>query len=161
MNRPVLRRLVLDLIVMAVLLPAIAHAGGDLPPPLSHLSWLAGDWTSVAGDGVVEESWLRPKANLMIGMNRTVTAQAEGFFEFMRIAWHPSGITFTAWPQGSGMTEFRATEISEQRVVFENPAHDFPRRVIYWRKDDGGMGARIEGTVDGRLQSQEWDWRRP
>ncbi len=30
------------------------------------------------------------------------------------------------------------------RVVFENTAHDFPQRIIYW-KDGNDLRARIEG----------------
>jgi hypothetical protein len=43
------------------------------------------------------------------------------------------------------------------RVVFENPAHDFPQRVIYW-KDGNDLCARIEGTMNGKAESEEWKW---
>jgi hypothetical protein len=45
-------------------------------------------------------------------------------------------------------------------VVFENPAHDFPQRVIYHLKDDGTMVASIEGLQDGQLRTEEWVWRK-
>ena len=43
------------------------------------------------------------------------------------------------------------------RVVFENPTHDFPQRIIYW-KDGADLRARIEGTQNGKEGSQEWRW---
>ena len=43
------------------------------------------------------------------------------------------------------------------RVVFENPVHDFPQRIIYW-KDGADLRARIEGTQKGKEGSMEWRW---
>lgn len=31
---------------------------------------------------------------------------------------------------------------------------------IYRRKENG-LAARIEGTIDGKEQSMEWEWKRP
>jgi hypothetical protein len=47
-----------------------------------------------------------------------------------------------------------------KRVVFENLAHDFPQRVLYWIDDDGQLRARVEGTVDGRQEAEDYAWRR-
>ncbi|MGH8854313.1 MAG: hypothetical protein ACREWI_08545 [Telluria sp.] len=33
--------------------------------------------------------------------------------------------------------------------MFENPAHDFPQRIIYRRVGDTGLHARIEGKGKG------------
>ena len=46
------------------------------------------------------------------------------------------------------------------QAVFENPNHDFPRRVSYRLNADGSLTARIEGTRGGKPASKEWTWRR-
>ena len=162
MNRTALRRLpyATVLTLSLTLAGAAQRAVAEPPPSLSRLSWMTGSWPASKDEATVEEVWLRPKANLMVGMNRTVTAQAEGFFEFMRIRWDAGGVTFTAWPQGGKPTEFRLKELGEQQVVFENPEHDYPQRVIYRLREGGQLTARIEGQVDGKLQSEEWHWTR-
>ena len=35
-----------------------------------------------------------------------------------------------------------------RKVVFENPEHDFPQRIIYQLDDDGNLAGRIEGLVN-------------
>jgi hypothetical protein len=50
------------------------------------------------------------------------------------------------------------TDRPDRRVVFDNRAHDFPQRVIYWR-DGEALHARVEGLVRGTLESEEWQWR--
>lgn len=46
-------------------------------------------------------------------------------------------------------------EAGDKRVVFENLAHDFPQRIVYW-KDGDLLAARIEATVRGQKRSEEW-----
>ena len=43
------------------------------------------------------------------------------------------------------------------RVVFENLSHDFPQRIIYSRKGKQ-LCARIEGTLQGKEEGEEWCW---
>jgi hypothetical protein len=81
-------------------------------------------------------------------------------FEFLRIEADPSGLVYLASPQGRPATPFPLKELSGQRVVFENPEHDFPQRVLYWRDAEDSLHARIEGTRGGRTAAQEWVWRR-
>jgi len=48
-------------------------------------------------------------------------------------------------------------ESSNQRVVFANAEHDFPRRIIYgWLTKS--LHAKIEGTLGGKAASEEWTW---
>jgi hypothetical protein len=55
--------------------------------------------------------------------------------------------------------EFKLKESGDQRIVFENAAHDFPQRILYWRDGDELM-ARIEGTVKGKERSEAWRFTR-
>ena len=80
-------------------------------------------------------------------------------FEFLRIEATSSGITFWASPAGKTPTPFRLIELKNKRVVFENPEHDFPQRIIYWLGDDGALHAKIEGTENGKSAEMEWAWR--
>ena len=50
-------------------------------------------------------------------------------------------------------------EMGERRVVFENPMHDFPQRILYWRDGDQ-LVARIEGTVRNAPKHEEWRFDR-
>jgi hypothetical protein len=50
--------------------------------------------------------------------------------------------------------------MEHQKVVFENPDHDFPQRILYWLEDADVLRARIEGTEDGENRGVEWTFRR-
>ena len=45
-------------------------------------------------------------------------------------------------------------------VVFENPQHDFPQRIIYRLEKDGSLLARIEGVNQGREKGINFPMKR-
>jgi hypothetical protein len=146
------------LIALVMAGTSLIHAGQSPRPTLTDLAWMAGSWSGVAGGVEMEEHWSAPKANSMIGMHRDVGKGRTLLFEFIRIEQQGAQIVYLAMPNGrSPATAFPLKESSANRVVFENPTHDFPQRVIYW-KDGNDLRARVEGTANGKPGSQEWRW---
>lgn len=129
-------------------------------PDISELAWMAGNWTGTQNGVEMEEYWQSPKGNTMLGLHRDVAGGRTVLFEFLRIEATTDGITYWASPRGRSATAFTLIELKGKRVVFENAKHDFPQRIIYWLSDDGALHAKIEGTVKGKLASEEWSWRR-
>ena len=128
-------------------------------PTLNDLAWIAGSWAGTDRRGVeMEEHWTGPKGNSMIGVHRDVVKGRTALFEFLRIEQQKDQIVYLSMPNGrSPATAFPLKEASGTRVVFENPTHDFPQRIIYW-KDGNDLRARIEGTMNGKAGSEEWRW---
>ena len=125
---------------------------------LESLSWMAGSWKGTARGIEMEEHWTAPKGNTMIGLHRDVGKGRTMLFEFLRIEQQGDRIVYLSMPNGrSPATPFPLKEVSGTRVVFENPAHDFPQRIIYW-KDGNDLRARIEGTIKGKPAGEEWRW---
>ena len=61
-------------------------------------------------------------------------------------------------PQG-GLMVGMSRMVADGRVTFENAAHDFPQRILYWREGDR-LRARVEGMLEGRQMSEDYAWRR-
>lgn len=101
---------------------------------------------------------MAPRAGSMLGMHRDVKGGTTVGFEFARIEIRDGKPVYLASPGGAAPTPFTAVEVGERRVVFENKAHDFPQRVIYWR-DGAALRARIEGQQGGRPAFEEWAWQ--
>jgi hypothetical protein len=77
----------------------------------------------------------------------------------MRIGRTQEGrLAYFASPGGAPAVIFSMISLQGRKIVFENPTHDFPQRVIYERKDNRLTG-RIEGVADGQAQSMEWNYR--
>ena len=86
----------------------------------------------------------------MMGMSRTVGGEKTVEFEYLRIEQRTDGIYYVAHPKAQCPgTDFKLTRVSSSEAFFENPEHDFPKRIIYRRTADDALTASIdagEGT---------------
>jgi hypothetical protein len=96
----------------------------------------------------------------MIGMGRTVAGGETAEFEFLRIEEREGRLFYVALPSGQKETAFGAIEIADSTVLFENPEHDFPRRIRYRLLPDGSLLARIEGEMGGSLRAVDYPMKR-
>lgn len=127
---------------------------------VADLAWMSGSWVSDSSGRRSEEHWTKPAGNTLLGVSRTIAGERTVFFEFLRIEKTDKGIVYYAAPKGRHPpTPFALIESADRRVVFENPEHDFPQRIIYWM-DGEVLHARIEGMRDGKLQGSQWSWKR-
>ena len=116
---------------------------------LSDISWIAGDWqTAPGGRRQIEEHWTAVAGGSMMGVSRTIEVTGAGDktveFEYLRIEQRADAIYYVAHPKARCPgTDFKLTRASATEAVFENPQHDFPKRIIY-RKTDDGLTASID-----------------
>ena len=148
------------LYTLLLLLAFATTAAADPIADAHRLSWLEGLWGSSINGMETEERWMAPKAGSLLGLHRDVRGGKLKSFEFMRIGADGDTLAYFASPRAAPPTVFRLKELGEQRVVFENLEHDFPQRVLYWLETDGQLHARIEGMLKGKLESEEWVWRK-
>jgi hypothetical protein len=125
-------------------------------PATPDMSWMAGYWLDCAGGREASETWSDPRAGLMVGHAVTLSG-GEASFEVSHIGPTPAGFAYVAQPGGGPPTPFVVIESGPGRAVFANPENDFPTRVIYERDGDA-LKARIEGEIDGRARSMEWNF---
>lgn len=123
------------------------------------LGWMAGAWFGDDDGMAMEEHWIPPKGNMLLGLHRDVAVSGKAFFEYLRIVETPEGVFYMASPSGREATPFRLIDSDERRAVFENKDHDFPQRILYWI-DGETLHARIEGDTTEGVKSREWSYRR-
>ncbi|MBC8064376.1 MAG: hypothetical protein H7Y17_06070 [Chlorobia bacterium] len=129
----------------------------DIPMPtpakatIGDLAWISGNWAGTRSTGSsFEERWSPPKGGAMLATSRSVNASGKMFaFEFLRIVERDGGLVYIAQPNGATPTEFVMTEFSAKKAVFENPRHDYPKRIVYELSAEGGLTATIGYTKGG------------
>jgi hypothetical protein len=121
-------------------------------PDVNTLSWLAGCWRQESPTRTVDEVWMPPLGDGMLGMSRTVSKGKIVEHEFLQIRAQEGRLVYVAKPSGQPEATFTATSATARDVIFENPAHDFPQRIIYRLQPDGSIAARIEGTANGKAR---------
>ena len=82
-----------------------------------------------------------------------------GFFQYLRIEARGNEIYYVAHPRAkSPGTDFKLMRLTGQEAVFENPTHDFPKRIIYRRNGDGTLTALIEGDGTEKEKPEEFSY---
>jgi Domain of unknown function (DUF6265) len=120
-------------------------------PSVSDVGWIAGCWDFTGNNRHVAEQWMQVEGDTMIGMSRTVVGGKTTAWEFLMIRSGPKGLEYVAKPSGQAEAVFSAASASAAEVVFENPAHDFPTKIIYKRERDS-MTASTEGPMNGQTR---------
>lgn len=131
-------------------------------PPLAALAFMAGCWRGDAGvDRTIEEQWTAADSDVMLATTRYLddnTGRTRDW-EYSRIVADSGRITLIPAPGGTPRGRFRMTRSSHGEAMFEDPRHDFPRRIHYRAADartlvvylDGGEGSHE--AVEMRMQS--------
>lgn len=129
--------------------------------PTDSLTWLAGCWERRTPSGVVEEQWSSASGGMLLGFSRTVRRDTVVEYEFVRIYSAGDTLVYAAQPSRQARAEFRAIPPFEPgALVFANPSHDFPQRIIYRRVGTDSLVARIEGTRNGQPRGIDFPYRR-
>ena len=121
--------------------------GSTQTQTLADLAWMVGSWeTAPGGKRQIEEHWTPAAGATMIGMGRTVAGEKTVEFEYLRIEQRADGIYYVAHPKARCPgTDFKLTRASATEAVFENPQHDFPKRIIYRKGADDSLTATVDG----------------
>ena len=154
-------RLPSRVLAFAALLVAATCAQAAPCSNLEPARWLLGQWQAESGDKRVLETWrevsattfegsgvtsARADAAVLDGEDLRLVAMLDAVFYVAKVAHNPYPVAF------------RMTGCEAGRLVFENPTHDFPRRLEYTMQPDG----RLEVTVnDGAERGFKLQFRRP
>jgi hypothetical protein len=148
-------------ILLSGFLLAVSSIGvfSQAKPAVNDLRWMAGCWelNRPNRQTFVNEQWMIPMGNSMLGMSRTVRDGKLAEFEYLRIVQKGDEISYIALPSANEEPEtFKMSAWSKTQVTFENKEHDFPQRIIYTLNPDGTMLAAVEGSVRDRPRRNEF-----
>jgi hypothetical protein len=146
----------------AGLLLACAHTAPSRADPatcsrLETVSWLLGTWRAESRDTLISETWVAVSDTTYEGrgVTRSRTDGSTREEEVLRLVAMGDGVFYLAKvAQNERPVAFRLTSCADGRFVFENPAHDFPRRIEYRRVDDARFEAHVSdgGSRGFRLE---------
>jgi uncharacterized protein DUF6265 len=136
-----------------------APAAQSAAPTIKDVGWIAGCWALDRNGRHVAEHWMPPEAGTMMGVSRTVAGGKTTEWEFLIIREGANGLEYVAKPSRQPEATFTAAKASANEVIFENPAHDFPKRISY-KRDGDALTAAIEGPMNGQNRRIEFPYKK-
>jgi hypothetical protein len=144
-------------LIMILCLVFVAYSASAKDFSISHAAQLSGCWQGTEAD--VTEQWMAPAGGMMLGMSRTVENGIASQYEFLRIAEEKGSVAYIAKPFGQAEASFKLVKANPDQLVFENPDHDFPQRILYSFAANA-LTARIEGKKEGKELGFDFPMRR-
>ena len=141
-----------------------ANTTANVPSAIEPFAWLHGCWDGKVNQRDFREEWLPLRGDMMVGVSQTVLSGKTIDFEYLRLESRPDGVFYVAVPSGTKETSFRFSgkTVDDGRDIFtfENPAGEFPKRIIYRRGTEGWLYATVEGNLNGQPRSVMYPMRR-
>lgn len=118
---------------------------------LASMQWLLGEWRAEGGKTTWSETWTEINAKTWEGRGVEALKAAPGkqSTEELRLVEMGGSVFYLAKVTHNELPiPFRLDECGDDRLVFANPAHDFPRRLDYERRPDGRLLVRVSDGAD-------------
>ncbi len=153
--------------LVCLLLPCFAactltSSGAGSEEYLAMFDWLPGEWRARTGQTVTVERWQRTARDTFagIGLSEDPGTGEQREFERLELTARSGRWQYIATvAHNAGPIAFDLVSSDQDRMVFENLAHDFPRRIVYLQRDenhyrveasdardDGGRGFALDFT---------------
>jgi len=133
-------------LVMVTLVAAWLPACADACESLASLDWVLGEWTSVDDVNPTRESWRRISTDTFEGVGSARSPGTGGMIvtETLRLVSMSGGVYYIAKVAHNDLpVAFAATACEDGSATFENPAHDFPKRLVYRLEDPDRMTVAV------------------
>jgi hypothetical protein len=118
---------------------------------LGSMQWLLGEWLADGDRTAWREIWtaISPETWEGRGIEASKSDPGKRSTEELRLVEMGGSVFYLAKVARNELPiPFRLVECGAGRLVFANPAHDFPRRLEYERQADGRLRVRISDGAD-------------
>lgn len=128
---------------------------------IKKFEWLAGQWEGIMGTGIYHEEWTLTENNELTGRAYLLKQGEISNNEKLMIHQAQNEIYYTAdVSHNPSPVSFKLTYSSDTIFIFENPEHDFPKKITYEIKDENNFIATVEADMDGRKRKLIYDLKR-
>lgn len=124
---------------------------------INKADWLIGSWENNTPEGLLIEKWEKLNDTTLGGISYVTKGTDTLFSETMNLELKDDKLLYvpTVKDQNNAMPViFTATSISEKEMVFENPTHDFPQKIMYRQITQDSLVAEVSAIVNGKEKKE-------
>ena len=121
--------------------------------------WLIGTWENKSEDGVLTESWQKVNDSTFTATSYFIKNNDTLHAEKITLAQKGEMLLYSAAVNGQNnekAIDFGSTTESENKLVFENPSHDYPQKITYTKGANNTLTAEISGNLQGKMTKEKF-----
>jgi hypothetical protein len=126
-------------------------------------NWLLGNWENKSADGDLLESWKKVNDSLYDGESYFIKGKDTLHFEKIQMKQKGEALFYIATVKGQNNDKpvtFIHNDTIEKQLVFENPKHDFPQKIVYSRITKDSIIIQISGIQQGKPSSERFSMKK-
>ena len=119
---------------------------------------LVGKWEDNSQETTFVEQWTANSDESLSGKGYVMSSKDTVFIEYLSIREVNGVLTYFAQVSDHNdgqVIPFGLKDKKDKRMVFENPDHDFPQRIIYELSTDSTLYVYIEGVENGNFRKRK------
>ena len=127
---------------------------------IDKATWFIGEWGNKSKEGELTERWKKVNDSVYFGESYFVVNEKDTVFgEHVNLEDKNGKLSFIVTVPGQNdelPVTFEMTSSSENQIIFENPKHDYPNKIVYNKVGNDSLVAEIFGTKKGKMASEKF-----
>lgn len=125
--------------------------------------WLLGKWENKSEGGNLEETWTKVNDSTFQGKSYYIKGKDTLHFESIVLQQNGEDLIYIPTVKGQNNDKpvsFKLTASTEKQLIFENPKHDYPQKIIYNQITKDSLVAEISGIQQGKPSSDKYSMKK-
>ncbi len=131
---------------------------------LDTAKWFIGTWQNQTPDGLFTEQWNQINDSVYSAISTVVVNQKDTvFFESILLEQKNNELFYKVSVKDQNKelpVSFKLVKATANQLVFENPTHDFPSKIIYLKISEDSILASISGLIDGKEKIEQFPMKK-
>lgn len=130
---------------------------------IDKVKWIVGEWENKSKDGVLTENWERISDTVFDAVCYFVHGKDTLHNEKIRLKQAENAIIYSPTVKGENgnrPVHFKMTSINANELVFENPKHDYPQKIVYTKVTEDSLVTKISGMIKGKPYSESYPMKK-
>lgn len=127
---------------------------------LAKAEWFIGEWGNKSAEGELTERWKKENDSVYFGESYFVVGEKDTVFgEHVHLEDKNGKLSFIVTVPGQNdelPVTFEMTSSTDNQIVFENPKHDYPSKIVYKKVGNDSLVAEIYGVKKGKVASEKF-----
>lgn len=131
---------------------------------LEKMNWLVGQWENSMPNGLLTETWKKENDSTFSGKSYFIINKKDTIHsETIILKQIKDDLIYSPTVKGQNNDKaviFKLTTATTKEFTFENPTHDYPKKIVYKMVNATNLVATISGIQQGKPSSESYPMKK-